>query len=91
VLIAVLVVVMLVPYVASLLSRFVFCSDLSCAAVKAVTIGMPNFASVGLPLLRAVYGPDADLAVAITVTTAAGQALPYRSRDGLCRACWRNR
>lgn len=72
VLIAVLVGVMLVPYFASLLvSRFVFKSDPATAAVRAVTIGMPNFASVGLPLLRAVYGPESDLTVAIAVTTAA--------------------
>jgi malonate transporter len=72
VLIAVLVGVMLVPYFASLLvSRVVFKSDLAHAAVRAVTIGMPNFASVGLPLLRAVYGPESDLTVAIAVTTAA--------------------
>ena len=71
-LIVVLIAVMLVPYVGSLLmSRFVFRSDLAHAAVRAVTIGMPNFASVGLPLLRAVYGPDSDLSVAIAVTTAA--------------------
>lgn len=71
VLILVLVVVMLIPYFASLLlSRFVFRTQLSQAAVRAVTIGMPNFASVGLPLLRAVYGEQSDLTVAIAVTTA---------------------
>jgi malonate transporter len=71
-LIVVLIAVMLLPYFASLLvSRFVFRTDLAHAAVRAVTIGMPNFASVGLPLLRAVYGPDSDLSVAIAVTTAA--------------------
>jgi malonate transporter len=32
---------------------------------------MPNFASVGLPLLRAVYGPESDLTVAIAVTAGA--------------------
>ncbi|ANB76173.1 AEC family transporter [Paraburkholderia phytofirmans] len=72
VLIAVLIGVMLVPYFASLLvSRAVFKSDLAHAAVRAVTIGMPNFASVGLPLLRAVYGPESDLTVAIAVTAGA--------------------
>src|SRR5579864_2507153 len=72
VLIAVLVGVMLAPYFASLLvSRVVFKSDLAHAAVRAVTIGMPNFASVGLPLLRAVYGPESDLTVAIAVTAGA--------------------
>ena len=68
VLIAVLVGVMLVPYFASLLvSRFVFKSDPATAAVRAVTIGMPNFASVGLPLLRAVYGPESDLTAGLAL------------------------
>lgn len=71
-LIVVLTIVMIVPYAISLLlSRYVFRSDLAQAAVKAVTIGMPNFASVGLPLLRAVYGEGADLTVAIAVTMGA--------------------
>lgn len=70
-LIVVLIAVMLLPYFASLpVSRFVFRTDLT-HTVRAVTIGMPNLASVGLPPLRAVYGPDSDLSVAIAVTTAA--------------------
>lgn len=69
--VAVLCMVMLLPYLVSLgLSRWVFPANLGSAAVKAVTIGMPNFASVGLPLLHALYGRDADITVAVAVTTA---------------------
>src|SRR5471032_684516 len=56
-LIAVLAVVMLAPYLISLaLSRLWFRVNLGHAAVRSVTIGMPNFAAVGLPILHAVYG-----------------------------------
>ncbi|MFM0306400.1 AEC family transporter [Paraburkholderia sp. RL17-383-BIF-A] len=71
VLILLLIAVMLVPYVASLaLSRFLFKVAPSNAAVRAVTIGMPNFAAVGLPLLHSVYGEASDLTVALAITTA---------------------
>ena len=71
VLIFLLVVVMLVPYFLSLaLSRFVFRATPSNAAIRAVTIGMPNFAAVGLPLLHSVYGDDSNLTVALAITTA---------------------
>lgn len=67
----VLVVVMLVPYFLSLLfSRFAFHVDLSHAAVRAVTVGMPNFAAIGLPLLHSVYGQQSDLTVALAITIA---------------------
>jgi malonate transporter len=70
-LIAVLVVVMLAPYFISLaLSRLWFRVDLGRAAVRSVTIGMPNFAAVGLPLLHAVFGDDSRLTVALAITTA---------------------
>ncbi|WP_411828609.1 AEC family transporter [Paraburkholderia madseniana] len=71
VLILLLVTVMLVPYFASLaLSHFLFKAAPPNAAVRAVTIGMPNFAAVGLPLLHSVYGEASDLAVALAITTA---------------------
>jgi malonate transporter len=70
-LVVVLVVVMLLPYFLSLLlSRFFFQVDLPHAAVRAVTVGMPNFAAIGLPLLHAVYGEQSDLTVAVAITTA---------------------
>jgi malonate transporter and related proteins len=70
-LVVVLVVVMLLPYFLSLLlSRFLFHVDLPHAAVRAVTVGMPNFAAIGLPLLHAVYGEQSDLTVALAITTA---------------------
>src|SRR5471032_174783 len=70
-LIAVLAVVMLAPYLISLsLSRLWFRVNLGHAAVRSVTIGMPNFAAVGLPLLHAVYGDDSRLTVALAITTA---------------------
>jgi len=71
VLILLLVAVMLIPYFASLaLSRFVFKVAPSNAAVRAVTIGMPNFAAIGLPLLHSVYGDASSLTVALAITTA---------------------
>ena len=67
----VLVIVMLAPYFLSLLfSRFLFHVDLPHAAVRAVTVGMPNFAAIGLPLLHAVYGEQSDLTVALAITIA---------------------
>jgi malonate transporter len=37
------------------------------SAVLALTLGFPNVAAVGLPLLQAVYGPQANIAVAVAV------------------------
>lgn len=80
-LILVLVAVMLVPYFVSLsMSRYAFRTNLAHAPVRAVTIGMPNFAAVGLPMLRAVNCPDSDLTVAIAVTTAAVLMSPCGAR-----------
>jgi malonate transporter and related proteins len=67
----VLTIVMLIPYFVSLLlSRYTFKVERTRAAVRAVTIGMPNFAAVGLPLLHAVYGDASTLTVALAITTA---------------------
>lgn len=69
--VAVIVIFMLVPYFASLvLSKHVFHVDPSRSAVRAVTVGMPNFAAVGLPLLVAVYGESSTLTVAFAITVA---------------------
>ena len=37
------------------------------SAVLALTLGFPNVAAVGLPLLRAVYGTQASIAVAVAI------------------------
>jgi malonate transporter and related proteins len=67
----ILAIVMLVPYFISLsLSKFVFGVEKRLAAVRSVTIGMPNFAAVGLPLLHAVYGEQSTLTVALAITIA---------------------
>jgi len=69
--ILVLAIVMLAPYFASLaLSKYAFGVERRLAAVRSVTIGMPNFAAVGLPLLHAVYGEESTLTVALAITTA---------------------
>ncbi|VWB34260.1 auxin efflux carrier [Burkholderia lata] len=69
--VAVIVIFMLVPYFASLvLSKHVFHVDPGRAAVRAVTVGMPNFAAIGLPLLVAVYGESSTLTVAFAITIA---------------------
>jgi malonate transporter len=41
------------------------------SAVLALTIGFPNAAAVGIPLLRAVYGPQALVTVAISIAIGA--------------------
>ncbi|WP_408342501.1 MULTISPECIES: AEC family transporter [Paraburkholderia] len=70
-LVVVLAVVMLVPYFLSLLfSRFLFQVACRTLAVRAVSVGMPNFAAIGLPLLHAVYGEQSDLPVALAIATA---------------------
>jgi len=88
-LILLLVAVMLIPYFFSLaLSRFCFRVASSNAAVRAVTIGMPNFAAIGLPLLHSVYGEASDVTVALAITTAsvvmspAGLILLERANTG---------
>jgi malonate transporter len=41
------------------------------STVLALTLGFPNAAAVGLPFLLAVYGPQASVAVAVSVTIGA--------------------
>lgn len=51
------------------LQRHVFKLSLGDAAVETLTIAFPNFASIGLPLLLPVFGPQAALPVAIAIAT----------------------
>lgn len=63
-----LAVVMLIVFViAELLERRVYRLKPADAAVQALTVALPNYASVGLPLFAAVYGPGGDLAVAVAI------------------------
>jgi len=41
------------------------------SAVLALTLGFPNTAAVGIPLIRAVYGPQASVTVAIAIAMGA--------------------
>ena len=45
----------------------VFKLSLGDAAVETLTISFPNFASIGLPLLLPIFGPQAALSVAIAI------------------------
>lgn len=51
------------------LQRHVFKLSLGDAAIETLTIAFPNFASIGLPLLLPVFGPQAALPVAIAIAT----------------------
>lgn len=63
-----LAVVMLIVFaIAELLERRVYRLKPADAAVQALTVALPNYASVGLPLFAAVYGPGGDLAVAVAI------------------------
>ncbi|MFD5144593.1 AEC family transporter [Streptomyces sp. NPDC058401] len=66
--IAVIVIAMLVVYAITLwLQLKVFKLDKSSAAVQALTVGFPNYASIGLPLAAAVVGDTGAIAVAICI------------------------
>jgi malonate transporter and related proteins len=46
------------------------------SAVLALTIGFPNAAAIGLPLLTAVYGPHASVSVAVAIAIGAITVTP---------------
>jgi len=46
------------------------------SAVLALTLGFPNTAAVGIPLIRAVYGPQASVTVAIALAVGAITVTP---------------
>ncbi len=49
--------------------RRIYKLSLGDSAVETLTIAFPNFASIGLPLLLPVFGPQAALPVAISIAT----------------------
>lgn len=59
---------LVIVYVAVLfVQRKVFGLSLGDAAVQTLTIAFPNFASIGLPLLLPIFGPQSALPVAIAI------------------------
>jgi malonate transporter len=66
----VLAVALVTVYVLVLLVQLkVYRRSLGDAAVQTLTIAFPNFASIGLPLLLPIFGPEAALPVAIAIAT----------------------
>jgi malonate transporter and related proteins len=47
------------------------------SAVLALTLGFPNAAAVGIPLLQAVYGPRASVSVAVALAVGAITITPF--------------
>lgn len=67
-LMAVLTISMLLFYVVFfLMQRRMYGLDVGPASVQTLTAALPNYASVGLPLLGAVYGPSSALSVAVAI------------------------
>lgn len=76
-LMGVLAVSMLVFYVIFFLAqRRVYGQDIGPASVQTLTAALPNYASVGLPLLGAVYGPSSALSVAVAIAVGATTVSP---------------
>jgi predicted permease len=68
----ILAIVYLVIFVATYyVSRSLRKDTAANSAVLALTLGFPNTAAVGFPLLRAVYGPQASVTVAIALAIGA--------------------
>jgi len=68
----ILAIVYLVIFVATYYaSRSLGKDTASNSAVLALTLGFPNTAAVGIPLIRAVYGPQASVTVAIAIAIGA--------------------
>ena len=73
----VLAVVYVVVFVATYYaSRNLHKENAANSAVLALTLGFPNTAGVGLPLLLAVYGPEASVTVAIALAVGAITVTP---------------
>jgi len=66
----VLTISMLILFAASIIiSRHIFKRSISEAAVQALNAALPNYASMGLPLLAAVVGPGSVMSVSISIAT----------------------
>jgi malonate transporter len=72
---AILSAVMLVPYLFwYVFERQAFRTPVGVAALQALTVGLPNFAAAGLPIVSAILGSKGTVPVAIAI--AAGSILP---------------
>ena len=73
----VLTLAMLVIFAVELLLQYrVFRTEPGKSAVQTLTVALPNYASVGLPLLGSVYGPESALSVAVAIAVGAVTVTP---------------
>ena len=73
----VLTLAMLTIFVVELLLQYrVFRVEPGKAAVQTLTVALPNYASVGLPLLGSVFGPQSALSVAVAIAVGAVTVTP---------------
>jgi len=73
----VLTLAMLIIFVVELLLQYrVFRVEPGKAAVQTLTVALPNYASVGLPLLGSVFGPQSALSVAVAIAVGAVTVTP---------------
>ncbi len=76
-LMGVLTISMVVFYVIFfLMQRRLYGLDIGEASMQTLTTALPNYASVGLPLLGAVYGPSSALSVAVAIAVGATTVSP---------------
>jgi len=76
-LMGVLAISMLVFYVIFfLMQRRLYGKDIGESSMQTLTAALPNYASVGLPLLGAVYGPSSALSVAVAIAVGATTVSP---------------
>jgi malonate transporter len=59
-----------------LMQRRIYGQDVGPASVQTLTAALPNYASVGLPLLGAVYGASSALSVAVAIAVGATTVSP---------------
>ena len=59
-----------------IMQRRLFGQDIGPASMQTLTSALPNYASVGLPLLGAVYGPSSALSVAVAIAVGATTVSP---------------
>ncbi len=69
---------MLILFVASVfISRPYFKRSINEAAVQGLNAALPNYASMGLPLLVAVVGPESVMSVSISIATGRSLLVHY--------------